>query len=159
MTRCLESDPSLTPRLPDAGVFLANELSWKLGIELSPYDRSKKSESYSNKFDLRSMAGKCFLDAYRFTVTAECTKNKAKPDGRKQFGSSSIWDTRRKQDTINSSVVVVFNRRRSTSTCCGIGSRYARGVKGQDVLQTIHQKTCRIRICHQVMIYPQTSVG
>ncbi len=69
VTRCLESDPSLTPRLPNTRVYLDNELSWKLGIEYSPYDRSK-SESYSNKFDLRSLAGKCFLDAYRFTVTA-----------------------------------------------------------------------------------------
>ena len=85
VTRCLESSLSLTPRLPDTHVLLSNELSWKLGIELSPYDRSK-SESYSNKYDLRSMAGKCFLDAYRFTIKADGTEPKAKADGQRDFG-------------------------------------------------------------------------
>jgi hypothetical protein len=51
-------------------VVLNNELSWKLGIEFSPYDRSK-SESYSNKFVLRSKAKQCRGDAYRFIVSAE----------------------------------------------------------------------------------------
>ncbi|OAK96393.1 HET-domain-containing protein [Phaeosphaeriaceae sp. SRC1lsM3a] len=46
---------------------LRNELSWKLGIELSPYDRSK-SESYSNKYDLRSKAKHCGRTAFRFLV-------------------------------------------------------------------------------------------
>jgi hypothetical protein len=70
VTRCLQSNPCLTPRQPGTQVVLSNELSWKLGIELSPYDRSK-SESYSNKFDLRSKAKQCLKDAYRFIVFAE----------------------------------------------------------------------------------------
>ncbi|KAF2251496.1 HET-domain-containing protein [Trematosphaeria pertusa] len=63
----LESDPRLTP---STEVLLQNELSWKLGIELSPYDRSR-SESYSNKYDLRSKAKYCSQDAYRFTLFCE----------------------------------------------------------------------------------------
>jgi len=51
----LHADPNLTPRSPSTEALLSNELDCKLGIELSPYDRSK-SESYFNKFDLRSKA-------------------------------------------------------------------------------------------------------
>lgn len=85
VTRCLESNPYLTPRLPHTNVYLENELSWKLGIELSPYDQTK-SESYSNKYDLRSMAGRCFLDAYRFTVTVEDPQRKPPPGIPKKQG-------------------------------------------------------------------------
>lgn len=48
-------------------VRLWNELSWKLGIEFWPYDRSR-SESHSDKFDLRSKAKQCSRTSYRFLV-------------------------------------------------------------------------------------------
>lgn len=57
----------LTPASSIDEVLLRNELSWKLGIELSPYDRNK-SESYSNKYDLRSKAKHCSTTAYRLLV-------------------------------------------------------------------------------------------
>jgi hypothetical protein len=77
---CLQADSRLTPRSPYTEVLLSNELSWKLGIELSPYDRSK-SESYSNKFDLRSKASQCTNDAYRFVVFAKDGSDDGSEDG------------------------------------------------------------------------------
>jgi hypothetical protein len=61
-------------------VLLSNDLSWKLGIEFSPYDRNK-SESYSNKFDLRSKASRYPNDAYRFVVFAENDSDDGRDDG------------------------------------------------------------------------------
>jgi Heterokaryon incompatibility protein (HET) len=68
VVHCLRSDASLTPDGEDTDVFLENKLSWELGIELSPYDRMR-SESYSNKFDLRSRARQCRDTAYRFLIS------------------------------------------------------------------------------------------
>lgn len=48
-------------------VKLSNDQSWKLGIEPSPYDHTK-SESYSNRFDLRSKAKHIDPIAYRLVV-------------------------------------------------------------------------------------------
>ncbi|KAK5270382.1 hypothetical protein LTR99_005765 [Exophiala xenobiotica] len=77
VTHCVETNPRLSPSPHGSQIFLQNELSWKLGIEPSPYDRTK-SESYSNKFDLRSMAKSLFSDAYRFTITVvEENENKS----------------------------------------------------------------------------------
>ncbi|KAH7082971.1 heterokaryon incompatibility protein-domain-containing protein [Paraphoma chrysanthemicola] len=67
VVHALTSEKLLAPISDDYEIFLKNELSWKLGIELSPYDRSK-SESYSNKFDLRSMVKQNPRTVYRFTV-------------------------------------------------------------------------------------------
>ena len=68
--RSMQSDPRITPLQTDEELVLRNEVSWKLGIELSPYDRTR-SESYSNKYDLRSKAKECNQTAYRFLVFAE----------------------------------------------------------------------------------------
>jgi hypothetical protein len=40
---------------PNDRIRLTNALSWELGVELSPFDRLK-SEAFSNKYDLRSIA-------------------------------------------------------------------------------------------------------
>lgn len=69
VTECLRSDPKLTPPWNKSKVLLANRLSWELGIEISPYDLTK-SESYSNKYDLRSVA-KGEDKTYRLLVYAE----------------------------------------------------------------------------------------
>src|SRR5215469_3643750 len=64
---CLHSDRALVPRSRRSEILLTNRLSWELGIEISPYDLTG-SESYSNKFDLRSVAKRCKHDAYRLLV-------------------------------------------------------------------------------------------
>jgi hypothetical protein len=68
----LAAESRRTPKSSRDEVVLRNELSWKLGIELSPYDRSK-SESYSNKYDLRSKAKQCSRTIYRLLVSSEAT--------------------------------------------------------------------------------------
>jgi hypothetical protein len=65
--KSLRPHDAATPRSVRNQIFLANEVSWKLGVEISPYALSR-SESYSNKFDLRSIANKCEGTAYRFLV-------------------------------------------------------------------------------------------
>jgi len=72
VVNCLENDEKLTRPHPESEVFLDNKTSWQLGIELSPYDR-RRTESYSNKFDLRSRAKKyknIVPEAYRFLVSS-----------------------------------------------------------------------------------------
>ena len=69
VVHALQSDPRRTPGSSEDEVSLNNQLSWKLGIELSPYDRSR-SESYSNKYDLRSKAKQCCQTVYRFLVSS-----------------------------------------------------------------------------------------
>ena len=51
-------------------ISIANAPSWELGIERSPYD-STKTDSYSNRFDLRSKSAKCDYQAYRIIVEVE----------------------------------------------------------------------------------------
>lgn len=51
-------------------IFVTNAPSWELGVERSPYD-STKTDSYSNKFDLRSKSAKCDYQAYRIVVEVE----------------------------------------------------------------------------------------
>lgn len=75
-----EADPSAISVSADTGLLLQNELSWKLGIEPSPYDRSR-SESYSNKYDLRSQAKRCPKDAYRFTIVPKADRSHSQCEG------------------------------------------------------------------------------
>lgn len=49
---------------------LTNILSWQLGVELSPFD-PLKSEAFSNKFDLRSIARDISDKSYRLVVFVE----------------------------------------------------------------------------------------
>jgi len=85
------ADLNLTPRSPGTEVLLSNELSWKLGIGLSPYDRSK-SESYFNKFNLQSKASQCPNAAYRFVVFAEGDSDDGLDDSnREQEVMFNIW--------------------------------------------------------------------
>lgn len=51
-------------------IIIANAPSWELGVERSPYD-STKTDSYSNRFDLRSKSNKCGYQAYRLVVEVE----------------------------------------------------------------------------------------
>lgn len=67
---CLAGHPDRPEPEPDDEIALHNHLSWELGIEQSPYDRLK-SEAYSNKCDLRSMAKACKQKAYRLVVSVE----------------------------------------------------------------------------------------
>lgn len=67
---CLAGHPDRPEPQPDDEIALHNHLSWELGIEQSPYDRLK-SEAYSNKCDLRSMAEDCEHKAYRLVVSVD----------------------------------------------------------------------------------------
>lgn len=69
VVHALESETSSIPRFFQDEIFLNNGLSWKLGIELSPYDHSR-SETYSNKYDLRSKVMDCQQTVYRFLVSS-----------------------------------------------------------------------------------------
>jgi hypothetical protein len=68
--KSLRSHYAAIPRSVRNQIFLTNEVSWKLMVEISPYALSR-SESYSNKFDLRSFANKCEGTAYRFLVSSD----------------------------------------------------------------------------------------
>lgn len=65
--RALTSGPSCEPWQSNHRFYLTNDISWMLGIEKSPYD-SLKSDAYSNKYDLRSVAKSCEKVAYRLVV-------------------------------------------------------------------------------------------
>jgi Heterokaryon incompatibility protein (HET) len=55
------------PLPEDCKIWLGNDVSWKLGVEMSPFDYLK-SEAYSNKFDLKSKAKQSDSTAYRLVV-------------------------------------------------------------------------------------------
>lgn len=74
VTHCLGKDPELKPRTSKSNILLTNQLSWKLGIEKSPYDLTK-SDAYSNKYDLRSLVKSRNGNAYRFLIYADDTSS------------------------------------------------------------------------------------
>lgn len=49
-------------------LFLDNDISWELGVEMSPYDRLNSEANY-NKCDLRLEARHCGHSAYRLVVS------------------------------------------------------------------------------------------
>lgn len=51
-------------------IIITNAPSWELGVEKSPYDATK-TDSYSNRFDLRSKSNKCDYRAYRLVIEVD----------------------------------------------------------------------------------------
>ena len=127
VVHCLKSRPHLIPRNTDPEILLQNQLSWVLGVELSPYDRSR-SESYSNKYDLRSSVGKCPTDAYRFLVYANSVGDSTFVDDQKQYGIIQCLGPKEPLNVTKCSLVDKFERRKSTWTSSDTGSNYAREV-------------------------------
>lgn len=70
VVRSLRRYSSQTLLHPNDKISLNNNPSWELGVETSPYDRLK-SEAYSNKLDLRSMAKESQDFAHRFVISVE----------------------------------------------------------------------------------------
>jgi hypothetical protein len=70
VVRALTINPHRRPQSLKDEIILDNDVSWELGVEMSPYDQLT-SEAYSNKFDLRSKAKGCDDVAYRFVVFIE----------------------------------------------------------------------------------------
>lgn len=70
VVRALNSKPLHSVPSLDDQIYLRSHSSWELGVEISPYDQLK-SESYSNKFDLRSVAKRCKRLPQRLIVTGE----------------------------------------------------------------------------------------
>lgn len=65
----LQRGPGSLPSGED-DIIVTNAPSWELGVEKSPYD-STKTDSYSNRFDLRSKSNKNDYTAYRLVVEVE----------------------------------------------------------------------------------------